>query len=160
MDVLIVGTGEYVTGYVQGAASDSDKGLGVVALVLFDLRYRGKIERILLCGQHGHRFPGIRDHFATQIAARYRGLDVAIETFPADNEYQPTAYLTAIKSLPPKSVVVIVTPDDTHFEIAIAAIRAGMHVLVAKPLVKTLAEHQSLLQEANQHQVRVLIMLG
>jgi D-galacturonate reductase len=155
MDVLIVGTGEYVTGYVQGAASDSDKGLGVVALVLFDLRYRGKIERILLCGRHGNRFPGIRDHFATQIAARYSGLDVAIETFPADNEYQPTAYLTAIKSLPPKSVVIIVTPDDTHFEIAITAIRAGMHVLVAKPLVKTLAEHQSLLQKARKQKVLV-----
>jgi D-galacturonate reductase len=155
MDVLVIGTGEYVTGYVQGAASDSDKGLGVVALVLFDLRLRGKIERILLCGRDGHRFPGIREHFATQIAARYKDLDVTVETFPDDSEYQSTAYITAIRSLPPQSVVIIVTPDDTHFEVAMAAVQAGMHVLVAKPLVKTLEEHQQLLQTARQHQVLV-----
>ena len=155
MDVLVIGTGEYVTGYIQGAASDSDKGLGVVALVLFDLRLRGKIKRILLCGRQGDRFPGIRAHFASQIAARYSGLDVTVETFPVDDAYQPTAYLTAIQSLRPNSVVIIVTPDDTHFEIAIAAIQAGMHVLVAKPLVKTLKEHQSLLQAARQNRVLV-----
>jgi D-galacturonate reductase len=155
MDVLVIGTGEYVTGYVHGAASNSDKSLGVIGLVLFDLRLRGKIERILLCGRDGHRFPGIREHFATQIAARYKGFDVTIETFPADDEYQPSAYTTAIKSLRPQSVVIIVTPDDTHFEIAIAAVQAGMHVLVAKPLVKTLEDHQYLLQAARHHQVLV-----
>ncbi len=155
MDVLVIGTGEYVTGYVHGAAADSDKGLGVVALVLFDLRRRGKIDRILLCGRHGNRFPGIRHHFATQMATQYRDLDVEIETFPADDEYEPTAFLAAINSLRPQSVVIIVTPDDTHSELAIAAIQAGMHVLVAKPLVKTLEEHQHLLRAARHHHVLV-----
>ena len=30
VDVLMVGTGEYTTGFVNGKASDSDKGAGVV----------------------------------------------------------------------------------------------------------------------------------
>ena len=49
-NVLMVGTGEYTTGYVGGTASDSDKGAGVVALTMFDLRRRGKVERVGMCG--------------------------------------------------------------------------------------------------------------
>lgn len=50
VDVLMVGTGEYTTGYVGGTAADSDKGAGVVALTMFDLRRRGKVDRIAMCG--------------------------------------------------------------------------------------------------------------
>ena len=46
VDVLMVGTGEYTTGYVGGAAADSDKGAGVVALTMFDFRRRGKVDRL------------------------------------------------------------------------------------------------------------------
>jgi D-galacturonate reductase len=60
---LAVGIGEYVTGYVHGAASQSDKKIGVVGLVLFDLRRRGKVGRILMAGTSGSKFPGIRQHF-------------------------------------------------------------------------------------------------
>jgi D-galacturonate reductase len=50
VNVLMVGTGEYTTGYVGGKASDSDKGAGVVALTMFDLRRRAKVERLAMCG--------------------------------------------------------------------------------------------------------------
>ena len=50
VDVLMVGTGEYTTGYVGGGAADSDKGAGVVALTMFDLRRRGKVDKISMCG--------------------------------------------------------------------------------------------------------------
>jgi len=49
-NVLMVGTGEYTTGYVGGQAADSDKGAGVVALTMFDLRRRGKVGRVGMCG--------------------------------------------------------------------------------------------------------------
>ncbi len=49
-NVLMVGTGEYTTGYVGGQAADSDKGAGVVALTMFDLRRREKVDRIGMCG--------------------------------------------------------------------------------------------------------------
>jgi hypothetical protein len=48
--VLMIGTGEYTTGFVGGQASDSDKGAGVVALTMFDLRRRGKVDRVGMCG--------------------------------------------------------------------------------------------------------------
>ena len=50
VNVLMVGTGEYTTGYVGGKAADSDKGAGVVALTMFDLRRRNKVDRIGMCG--------------------------------------------------------------------------------------------------------------
>ena len=49
-NMLMVGTGEYTTGYVGGTASDSDKGAGVVALTMFDLRRREKVDRVGMCG--------------------------------------------------------------------------------------------------------------
>ena len=50
VNVLMVGTGEYTTGYVGGKAADSDKGAGVVALTMFDLRRREKVDRVGMCG--------------------------------------------------------------------------------------------------------------
>lgn len=50
VNVLMVGTGEYTTGYVGGQAADSDKGAGVVALTMFDLRRRSKVDRVGMCG--------------------------------------------------------------------------------------------------------------
>jgi hypothetical protein len=50
VDVLMVGTGEYTTGYVGGTAASSDKGAGVVALTMFDLRRRSKVKRLAMCG--------------------------------------------------------------------------------------------------------------
>ena len=49
----------------------------------------------------------------------------------------------------PGDVCIVFTPDDTHFDIAASAIKAGLHVLMAKPLVKTLSQHRSLADMAN-----------
>lgn len=60
-----VGTGEYTTGYVGGAASGSDKKVGVVGLTLFDLRRRGKVDKLSMAGVSGGKFPGIREPACT-----------------------------------------------------------------------------------------------
>ena len=43
--VLMMGTGEYTTGFVGGKGADSDKSQGVVGLVCLDLMDKGKINR-------------------------------------------------------------------------------------------------------------------
>lgn len=63
--------------------------------------------------------------------------------------------LQAIASMKPGDVAIIFTPDDTHYSIASAAIKAGLHVLVAKPIVKTLQEHHELVKLAKKHNVLV-----
>ncbi|CAF4866696.1 unnamed protein product [Rotaria sp. Silwood1] len=130
VDVLMIGTGEYTTGYVHGKASQSDKSKGVVALTLIDLRRRGKTSRLGICGTNGKKFADIRKHMQQAIA---------LDTFK------------------PGDACVIFTPDDTHFEMALDAIRRGIHVMITKPAVKTLAEHQQLYEEAKKKNVLVMI---
>lgn len=62
LEVLMVGTGEYTTGFVGGGASGSDKKVGVVGLTLFDLRRRGKVGKLSMVGTSGHKFPAIRTY--------------------------------------------------------------------------------------------------
>ena len=50
----------------------------------------------------------------------------------------------AALAAPDVDVVVVATPDATHAELAAAALRAGKHVLVDKPLVQTLAQAAAL----------------
>ncbi|WP_395695886.1 Gfo/Idh/MocA family protein [Nocardioides sp.] len=57
-------------------------------------------------------------------------------------------------------LVDICTPGDTHAEIAIAALRAGKHVLCEKPLANTVAEAEQMAaaaEEAHAHGVRTMV---
>jgi len=158
---LIVGTGEYTTGYVHGKQSTSDKKIGVIALCLFDLRspHRGsKVGKIKMVGTNGTKFPGIREHFQKNIAAIYRDMEVEIGSFPADNiAHDPLAYVEALNTMQKGDFVTIFTPDDSHFIIAKESIQRGLHVLLTKPPVKTLKEHIELTQLAKKHNVIVAV---
>ncbi|KAG8460433.1 hypothetical protein KFE25_011924 [Diacronema lutheri] len=150
-DALLVGTGEYTTGYVRGEGADSDKGAGVVALVFFDLRRRGLVgDRLGMCGTDGAKFAGIRAHLAAKLAAYPRTFaaperDFAFAAYPPDaRAVDPLAYEAALDDYRPGDVAVVFTPDDTHCAIARACLRRGLHVLLTKPAVKTLAEHAEL----------------
>jgi len=157
VNVLMIGTGEYTTGFVNGSASDSDKSKGVIALTVFDLRSRNKVARVGLCGVSGVKFPAIRDHFKRAIENSYSNIDTDAETFPADTEVNAKSYLAALDSFEKGDAVTIFTPDDTHFEIALAAIERGLHVLVTKPAVKTLEHHRILHEAAVRNNVLVAI---
>ena len=157
VNVLMIGTGEYTTGFVNGAASDSDKGAGVVALTMFDLRSRRKTNRLGLCGVNGKKFPEIRAHMKRAIQDVYSGMDITVETFPDDGVVDPKSYLAALDSYQSGDAVTIFTPDDTHFDIALAAIERGLHVLVTKPAVKTLEQHRLLHEAAQRKNVLVAI---
>ncbi|CAK37734.1 uncharacterized protein An02g07710 [Aspergillus niger] len=139
--VLMVGTGEYTTGYVGGTASTSDKKVGVVGLTLFDLRRRGKVGDLSM----------------KNISEVYNGLDVSFTSFPADNTSDPEAYKAAIDALPAGSAITIFTPDPTHYPIALYAIQRKIHVLITKPATKLLSDHLDLLAESRKHNVVVYI---
>jgi len=156
VNVLMVGTGEYTTGYVHGAAAKSDKRVGVVALTMFDLRRRGLLGTLRMAGTSGTKFPGIRAHLNDNVRDVYRDLPTDFESFPDDDvSSDPTAFLAAMDQMQAGDVVTVFTPDDSHFAIACHAVERGLHVLVAKPLVKTFDEHQQLLTLAQKHDVLV-----
>ena len=56
-NVCMFGTGEYTTGFTPSGASKSDKSTGVTALVMLDLKRRGKVGRIGMCGTDGRKLP-------------------------------------------------------------------------------------------------------
>ncbi|MDB4428967.1 Gfo/Idh/MocA family oxidoreductase, partial [Akkermansiaceae bacterium] len=143
--VLVIGTGEYVTGLVHGSESTSDKGAGIVALTLFDLRERGLVSAIILAGSNGSKFPLVRSHFNQLIAERYE-MDTSFRSFPDDDQKDSNAWKNALQELNPGDAVIIFTPDDLHYEMAYTAASKGLNVLVAKPIVKTIEEHDSLIE--------------
>jgi len=85
----------------------------------------------------------------------YADMDLTCETFPGDDEVNPTAYVDAVASFHPQNVAVIFTPDDTHFQIAMECIQRGMHVMVTKPIVQTLEHHVALAKAAREKNVLV-----
>ncbi|KAI9327312.1 hypothetical protein DFJ73DRAFT_649387 [Zopfochytrium polystomum] len=160
MNVLCIGTGEYTTGFVHGAAATSDKSLGVIGLVLYDMRSRGKVNEISMVGTTGTKHAAIREHLANGIGKKYKGLDVTTKLYPDDSVARdPLAYKAAIDDLEKGSCVVVFTPDDVHYEQALYAVQKGHHVLIAKPAVKTTQEHRTLVEEAAKNGVLVCVEL-
>jgi predicted dehydrogenase len=47
--------------------------------------------------------------------------------------------------------VMLATPDHTHASIAMAAMRAGKHVYVQKPLTHSVSEARALTEAAREH---------
>jgi predicted dehydrogenase len=59
--------------------------------------------------------------------------------------------VSSILADPEISALVIATPAATHFELTEAAIKAGKHVLVEKPLATRVADADRLIELANRH---------
>jgi predicted dehydrogenase len=61
-----------------------------------------------------------------------------------------------IKS-PSVDLVIIATPVSSHFELAMAALKAGKHVLVEKPMTATTAEAVALVEEADRRRLMLAV---
>lgn len=152
-----VGTGEYTTGFVGGGASGSDKKVGVVGLSMFDLRRRGKVNKLGMVGVNGKKFPAIREHLHKNIQQVYNNLDTSFDSYPANDVVDADSYKTAIDALKKGDAITIFTPDTTHYPIALYAIERGIHVMITKPAVKLLEHHQNLIEAAKKNGVYVYI---
>jgi predicted dehydrogenase len=53
--------------------------------------------------------------------------------------------------------VVIATPVDTHFNLAIKALQAGKHVMVEKPIASSSEEAQQLIEEAQKRKLILMV---
>jgi predicted dehydrogenase len=58
---------------------------------------------------------------------------------------------------PTVDAVIVATPTRSHFEIAGAALRAGKHVLVEKPLTETSEQAEALIEEARQRGLVLMV---
>ena len=53
--------------------------------------------------------------------------------------------------------IAIATPVSTHYELALAALRAGKHVLVEKPLAQTSEQVRRLIEEAERRRLILMV---
>jgi scyllo-inositol 2-dehydrogenase (NADP+) len=58
---------------------------------------------------------------------------------------------------PAIDLVVIATPNETHYPLALAALRAGKHVVIDKPFAVTVAEAQTLVAQSEQRGLKLSV---
>lgn len=160
-DGVVHASGELIRcrNLIEVRVSITTRFCAVVALSLFDLKKRGFLSELHLAGTNGKKLPEIRAHVHKAIGQQYFAseYDLSLKTYPADDAVDPEAYRAALAIMPKGSGVTVFTPDDTHYQIALDCVKAGMHVLVTKPVVKTLAQHIELAKAAAEAGVLVAV---
>ncbi|GAB3238639.1 Gfo/Idh/MocA family oxidoreductase [Hymenobacter seoulensis] len=111
---------------------------------------------LLAFGMSGRIFhaPFLATHPGFQLRAVVeRTRKQAADFYPGIISYNSVPELLADPEL---ELVIINTPNNTHFELARAALQAGKHVLIEKPVTTTLAQLDELLALAAEQNLHVL----
>lgn len=97
----------------------------------------------------------LRDaHLHTLCDAQTERLERLGRQFPAAK--QRTEFQSVLMD-PEVDAVIIATPVFTHFDLAAAALQAGKHVLVEKPLAQTSVQCEQLIGLAEQHERTLMV---
>jgi predicted dehydrogenase len=97
----------------------------------------------------------IADVRGAKLSACFDTREAAAERFAADNHCKSYTKLDAMLADPNVDVVTIATPSGAHMEPAIAAARAGKHVIVEKPLEITLKKCDRIIEECDKSGVKL-----
>jgi predicted dehydrogenase len=111
---------------------------------------------------YGYWGPNLVRNFAELSGARVAAvsdldpvkLALVQKRFPA---VAVTTDYTALLRDPQIEAIAIATPVHTHFELALAALRAGKHVWVEKPMTETVQQAQQLVDEAQKRGLVLLV---
>lgn len=144
LNVLVVGAGMYVCG--RGTA-----GVGTVLPTLVSAQRAGLVGEIFVAGTSAEALKIVREKLVrinTMLGTR-----ADIRGYPSNGDADPFAYRAAVTDLPRPACGIVVVPDHLHGPISAELIRAGLHVLVVKPLTPTLEEARSLVELAESHDV-------
>jgi D-galacturonate reductase len=113
---------------------------------LYELQRRGKIGTLHICARNQSTLDALRAN--KKIA----------EAFPGhDFEDNAGDYHQVLNKMWSRSIVIIALPDQLHFEVTMAALRAGHHVICVKPLVLTAAESLEIEREAAERKLLVAV---
>lgn len=121
-------------------------------------------DRILKVAQIGCGYwgPNLLRNFS---AAKHCTVKYVVDSDPARQEYVKKHYphVCTLSGLEPLwedaevAAVIVATPANSHYSLAMSALRAGKHVFVEKPLAMTVYEVDQLIEEARRQQ-RILMV--
>jgi len=142
--VLVIGAGMYVSG--RGTP-----GFGTVLPTLVQAQAEGVIGDLAVAATSSGSLRELHSKLA-QLNAQF-GTRVHVAGYPKDRAKDPVAYQQALREITRPACAIVAVPDHLHAEIASAVIEAGLHVLVVKPFVPTVAEARRLITLARAHGV-------
>ena len=97
----------------------------------------------------------IADVQGAKLVACFDTREAAAEKFAADNDCKSYTKLDAMLADPKVDIVTIATPSGAHMEPAVAAAKAGKHVIVEKPLEITLKKCDRIIEACEKAGVQV-----
>jgi predicted dehydrogenase len=110
---------------------------------------------IVGCGMiSGFHAKAIADVKGARLMACFDTREEAAVKFGAEHRCQPYNNLEALLANPKVDIVTIATPSGAHMEPAVAAARAGKHVIVEKPLEVTLRKCDRIIEACEKAGVR------
>ena len=143
LNILVVGTGMYTC----GRGTD---GFGTIMPALLKWAKDNSLEDIYIAGTSPSGVKAARDKIHR--LSKDMGVETIVHYFPRGTKKDKKCYLEAIKKIPKPACAIVAVPDNLHKEVAGAAIQAGLHALVVKPVVSTVKELRELisLQDKNK----------
>jgi predicted dehydrogenase len=125
---------------------------------LYQMQRESRIGDITVCAQHGRTVQALAEAPTLRKAFPDRSFRPLPDYTQGDvSGRQPGLYQHALAALPPRSVVIVATPDQTHYRIVMDALRAGQHVCCVKPLVLDVRQSLEIEQEAGKRALLVAI---
>ncbi len=97
----------------------------------------------------------INDIRGAKVVACFDAVPAAADRFAAAQGCRSYHSLNDLLADPAVDVVTIGTPSGAHLEPAVAAARAGKHVIVEKPLEITLKRCDQIIRECEQNHVKL-----
>ena len=145
MNIIIIGTGMYVTGRGTGE-------YGTILPAITEWKRSGKpLNKVLLVGTNRkHSLEALQKAKTLQTIT---GVQYDIEVFPKKDGIDDKAYLDALSCLKEPACAFVAVPDHLHCEVATACIKRGLHTLVVKPLTPTVKEANQLVELARKHKI-------
>jgi D-galacturonate reductase len=95
------------------------------------------------------------------IIADLKGMFPPFKGYPDPDRYgtterYPDMFKDAIRDLPANGVVIVATPDHLHTPVILAAIEAGRHVIVEKPLCLKVPEAHDIIRRAEEKGIYII----
>ncbi len=144
MEIIIIGTGMYVS----GRGTD---GFGTILPAISEFHRRTNlISKLTVVGTNIQRTNQTREKFFE--LSSLNNVEYPVEFLPS--EKNPDAdYFSVLKKNKKALCVIVVVPDNLHFEIVKNCLLEKKHVLVVKPLTPKISEAQELIKLAKNNNV-------